>query len=335
MTNKTHMVGRRAPANDNINISSKISSHNNSEELNEILDKQDKKHNRHMRSIIKPIELRTFKAYPFIIAMMAVLQVLCTIYARYFIDFLGFQVPLGTLVVTPVILYIFQVVAECYGWQYARQIVWCNFAVNLIFTIATYLSRYVPISVFTHTNLKDSYVALLHTMWVSSLMLCITIFIADYVATVLMARIKLLTKSRFLLMRLIMIHCITEAILVSGGFITMPYNGYSFHDTLHLIYGVFISRTIVSFVLLPFSGFVIWYIQDKVEQVVAFDTGRDSWNIFHWNIDHKNTVQFSAKDWSRLSAEKKKRVDISKIALDYYDDDKLGIDKIFKNKNKS
>lgn len=106
MANKTQMVGRRSPANDNMNTPSNISSHTDSEELDAILDKQDKKHNRHMRSIIKPIELKTFKAYPFIIAMMAVLQVLCTIYARYFIDFLGFQVPLGTLVVTPVIIYI-------------------------------------------------------------------------------------------------------------------------------------------------------------------------------------------------------------------------------------
>jgi hypothetical protein len=54
-------------------------------------------------------------------------------------------------------------------------------------------------------------------------------------------------------------------------------------------------------------------------------------NVLHWNIDHKNTVQFSAKEWSRISAEKKKRVDISKIALDYYTDEKLGINKVFKN----
>lgn len=295
------------------------------------INTQEKEYKKGMQSIIKPIELKTFKAYPFIIAVMAVLQVLCTIYARYFIDFIGFQVPLGTLIVTPIILYIFQLVAECYGWQYARQIVWCNFAVNIIFTIATFGSRYVPISSFTHTNLRNSYVMLLHTMWVSSLMLCITIFIADYVATVLMARIKLLTKSRFLLFRLIIIHCITESILVSGGFVTMPYNGYSFNDTVHLIYGVFISRTLISLLLLPISGLVIWYIQEKIEQVVAFDTGRDSWNIFHWNINDKNTVQFDATEWSKLSAEKKKRVDISKIALDYYDDERLGINKIFKN----
>ncbi len=36
-------------------------------------------------------------------------------------------------------------------------------------------------------------------------------------------------------------------------------------------------------------------------------------------------MQFDAKDWGLMSAEKKKRVDISKIALDYYTDEKLGI----------
>ena len=44
---------------------------------------------------------------------------------------------------------------------------------------------------------------------------------------------------------------------------------------------------------------------------------------------------FDAKEWSKLSADKKRRVDLNKIAFNYYDDDKLGIDKIFKRKKDS
>jgi hypothetical protein len=50
------------------------------------------------------------------------------------------------------------------------------------------------------------------------------------------------------------------------------------------------------------------------------------------NKHDKEHQEQMKEQWNRLSAEKKKRVDISKIALDYYTDEKLGIYKIFKNK---
>ena len=60
---------------------------------------------------IKPLKPKTFRAYPFIIAIMAVLQLSSIIYSRYFIDFLfGFKITLGPLMLTPLILYIFQIV---------------------------------------------------------------------------------------------------------------------------------------------------------------------------------------------------------------------------------
>ena len=79
---------------------------------------------------IRPIVPRNFNAYPFVIAVMSAIQMLCILYGRHFISVFGFNVALGNLVFTPILLYIFQIVAECYGWQYARQIVWCNFFVN-------------------------------------------------------------------------------------------------------------------------------------------------------------------------------------------------------------
>ena len=68
------------------------------------------------------VEPRNFISYPYMIAIMSVLQVLCTMYGRKFFLFLGFNASPRRLILLPIIFYIFQIVAECYGWQYARQI---------------------------------------------------------------------------------------------------------------------------------------------------------------------------------------------------------------------
>ena len=78
------------------------------------------------RVLIQPLKPKTFKAYPLIITVMAVFQLLGILYARYWVDCFHLHLPLGTLICTPIVLYIFQIVAECYGWQYGRQIVWCS-----------------------------------------------------------------------------------------------------------------------------------------------------------------------------------------------------------------
>jgi uncharacterized PurR-regulated membrane protein YhhQ (DUF165 family) len=298
------------------------------------MQKQEEQHKKNMQSVIKPVELKTFKLYPFIIAVMATLQVLCIMYGRKFFLFFGLDVAVGGLLIMPVILFIFQIVSECYGWQYARQIVWANFIVNLIVTAVTFGCRYIPFSPFNHSGLQNAYIALMDTMWVSAIVNGMFVFLSDYAVSTLMSWTRFHFKGRFMFIRMILLHIFSESILLIGVFISLSYNGYETAEIIKFITSTFIARAMVSIALLPFVGLTIWYIQERIEQVVAFDTGRDSWNIFHWNIDNKNTVQFDAKEWSRLSAEKKKRVDISKIALDYYTDDKLGIDKIFKNRPK-
>ena len=274
---------------------------------------------------IHPTVPKNFNAYPFIIAVMSCLQILCAIYARYFIGYGGFDVPVGTLIFTPIILYIFQIVAECYGWQYARQIVWCNFFVNGIFTCCVFIMKFVPLSLFTHEDLRYSYQHLIDTMWVSSLMLWITIFIADYASTLLMCFIRIKTKGSFTLIRILSIHFLSEMILVSSGLVTMPYNGYTWNETFTFMWHMFIARSIVSITILPFAYFIIWLIQNLVEKVVTFEYGANNWNIFHWNVQDKSTIQFDTKEWNALSQKDRKKLNFNKIALDFYTDEKLGI----------
>lgn len=270
------------------------------------------------RVLIKPLKPKTFKAYPFIIAIMAVLQLSSIIYSRCFIDFLfGFKITLGPLMFTPLILYIFQIVSECYGWQYARQIVWCNVCVNLLFTFIICIAKSIQLSTFTHVELRESYIHLMNTMWVTSLGMSIAVFCADYFATVFMSQSKFYSKGRMLLIRLLIVHCGTELILLSGALIQMPYNGYTMEETYRSMWQMFIARAISASCLAPFAIFAIWFIQNRIEKVVSFDS-KKSWNIFKWSIQPQNTVQFDARQWSCLSIKDKLQVDIPVLTVEYY-----------------
>lgn len=270
------------------------------------------------QELITPLKPKAFKAYPFIVAVMAVLQLSSIIYSRYFIDFLfGFKITLGPLIFTPTILYIFQIVSECYGWQYARQIVWCNVCVNLLFTVITGSVRYIPLSLFTHADLRESYIHLLNTMWVTGLISTVAIFVADYFSTVFMSQSKSYFKGRGLLLRLLIVHCGTELILLSTALIQMPYNGYTMAEAYRSMYQMFIARSISATCLAPFVMFVIWMIQNRIERVVSFDSRR-SWNIFKFGIEDKETVQFDAKQWNNLSVKDKLKLDIPALTVEYY-----------------
>ena len=262
---------------------------------------------------IEPTQPKWFISYPFMIAIMACLQVLATIYGRLFFKMMGIDASVGNVVILPIVLYCFQIVAECYGWQYARQIIWANFIVNGIITIVTFCIQYIPISSMTHEELKFSYVHLLDTVWVSAAITWVVVFFSDYVTSALMCESRFQFNGRFLLVRMIILHCLAEAILVSGGLIILPFNGYSMPDTLHIMLGTFIARTASSIIMLPFARFAIWLIQHKVEKVIVFDL-RTGFNPFKFGINPSDSVQFNADGWDKIDAGK---IDLKKLAKAY------------------
>jgi uncharacterized PurR-regulated membrane protein YhhQ (DUF165 family) len=226
-----------------------------------------------------------FEGYPFIIAGMAVLQVCATLYGRRFIDLLGFNIGEGLLILLPILLYIFQITSECYGWQYARQLIWCNFVVNLILVGVTFSFRLVPISNFAHANLKYSYTELIDTMWIPAAINWVTVFFANLVTATLMCWSRFHLQSRFAILRILICHCIGEIILLSGILLVLPYYGYSINAALKAISASLATRGIAMIVLLPVAIYVIWYIKHKIDRAIVIDV-QPNFNPFKFGIDN-------------------------------------------------
>lgn len=246
------------------------------------------------------------KGYPFIIAIMAVLQVSTILYSRYFIDIFNMKVSLGPLLFTPAILYIFQIVSEVYGWQYGRQIVWINLIINLLFTLISLVAREIPISSFTHEGLRVAYINLMGTVWLTSAGVGIVIFVADYLSSVFTAQSKYYFKSAKVFIRLIIVHLITELLLLSGALLQMPYNGYSMQQAYQSMYDMFMVRLVSSSILGIIAMVVIWVLQTYVEKIICLDIKPD-WNLFKISIDGSRTILLDINTWSKASKQKRER----------------------------
>jgi uncharacterized PurR-regulated membrane protein YhhQ (DUF165 family) len=262
---------------------------------------------------------KSFVGYPFIIAIMAVLQVMTVIYDDKFFVFFGLNASLGWLILMPINLYLFQIVAECYGWQYARQIVWCNFIVNLLMMLIIFTFKYVPFS--SNLNRADIQSAFITFMDNDKLLdmppMLISMLVSDLVTSALMAWSKFHWNGRHIIARVLCLHFISEIIILSSGFIASPLTGYTLLETWYGTKELFIARTIIMIVLLPVARLVIYWLQNKVEGVVVFDYKRDV-KVFSFRVNNNDTAQFYAKDWNELPVKSKKVFNIERAVLLYH-----------------
>jgi uncharacterized PurR-regulated membrane protein YhhQ (DUF165 family) len=256
---------------------------------------------------------KQFIGYPIIVAIMAVLQVFTVVFGSRGFVFFGFDITAGWLILLPINFYLFQIVAECYGWQYARQIVWLNFIVNFTMLLILYFFKYLPVNGNTHITTQNAYQVLMADRWVSALIMLISMFLVDYITSALMCWSKFHWKGRLLIIRIAILHCIAEIIINAGALIIEPMHGYSFNDALNDALDSFYARSIIMICLLPIASIVIWWIQNRLEGVIVFDL-----NIrfapFKFKINPDESVQFAADGWHKLEARK---VDPKDLAAHY------------------
>ncbi len=256
---------------------------------------------------------KQFIGYPIILVLMAVLQVLTVVFGSRGFLFFGFDVNAGWLILMPINFYLFQIVAECYGWQYARQIVWLNFIVNLAMLLIIWSFRYLPFSGDTHQNVQNSYFILFKDRWISSIVMLLIMFVTDYMSSALMCWSKFHWKGKLLIVRILILHCLAELIMNIGLFIVESAYGYSFQESFSDAFDSFYARSIIMICLLPIASIVIWWIQNRLEGVIVFDL-----NIrfapFKFKINPDESVQFAADGWHKLEARK---VDPKDLAAHY------------------
>jgi sterol desaturase/sphingolipid hydroxylase (fatty acid hydroxylase superfamily) len=150
------------------------------------------------------------------------------------------------------------------------------------------------------------------TIWLTSLGVGIVVFVADYLSSVFTAQSKYYFKGAQVFIRLIIVHLITEGLLLSWALLQMPYNGYSMQQTYQSMYDMFMVRLFSSSILGIIAMMVIWILQTYIEKIICLDVKPD-WNLFKISIDESRTVLLDIDTWNKAS--KQTKADF----IDYYD----------------
>ncbi len=264
------------------------------------------------RILAKP---KQFIGYPFLVAIMTFLQILTVIFGNKHFLLLGkFSVSVGWIWCMPILFFSFQVVSECYGWQYVRQIIWINFLVNAMLASAMLIFKQIsPHPELNFADIENAYSVLLNYQTGPAFNMLISMFIADYISSALMCWSKFHWRGKYLVFRILILHCVAELIIGSGWLIIGPFYGYTFQQCIIGALDSFYARSIIMICLLPIASIVIWWIQNRLEGVIVFDL-----NIrfapFKFKINPDESVQFAADGWHKLEARK---VDPKDLAAHY------------------
>lgn len=138
------------------------------------------------------------------------------------VDIGGLQVPAGTVTLFP-LSYIFgDVLTEVYGFARARQVIWLGFACNTLAVGAIMLSGALPAADFWQD--QAAYDTILGFTWRLLLASFAGYLVGEFVNSFILARLKLLTRGRWLWSRTIP-STILGQFIDTGIFIIIAFGG--------------------------------------------------------------------------------------------------------------
>ncbi len=262
---------------------------------------------------------KQFIGYPVVIVIMTFVQILTVIFGNKRILLLDtFSVSLGWIWFMPVIFFSFQIVAECYGWQYARQIIWLNFIVNTMLSVIMLVFNHIPPHPeLNKADIENAYSVLLQYQTIPAITMLFSMFIADYISSALMCWSKFHCRGKYLIFRMIVLHCVGELIICSGWILIGPFYGYSYQQCIGDSLDSFYARSIIMIGLLPIAKLAIWWVQNHLENVVVFDLNV-RFAPFKFKINPNESVQFIAQEWKTMPSIEKDNLDISKFVIEYF-----------------
>lgn len=257
---------------------------------------------------IYPASARYFPSYTIMVAIVSCLQIFTVLYGDHNFKFLGMSVSTGWFFLLPIVQYIFQIVTEVYGWEYAKQLVLCNFIVNGLASIIYYAFHLIPVFSQDYGDAAKWQVSLydvgLSVMYMRALSMWLGIFFADYITCLLMSWSKFEMGGKHMIMRVFVLHIISEILLQAPALIVDPLYGITLSSSFHLIIESMVGRFIIMLALLPVASWVINFLQYKVEKVVVCDVERDlspfkfkitQFQSFYINSDEINKAESANK----------------------------------------
>jgi uncharacterized integral membrane protein (TIGR00697 family) len=172
----------------------------------------------------------------------------------------------AAIVIFP-ISYIFgDILTEVYGYRWARRVIWLGFACNLLFVIFARVGQILPPAPFWGG--QEAYKSILGPTWQILVASFIGYLAGEFSNSFVMAKMKILTRGRWLWTRTIGSTIVGEG-LDTGLFITLAYIGTTSFVPIMILYH-WGAKVLFEAIFTPFTYAVVNYLKKK-ERVDTYD----------------------------------------------------------------
>jgi queuosine precursor transporter len=174
----------------------------------------------------------------------------------------------AAFIVFPVSYIFGDILTEVYGYRWARRIIWLGFACNLVFVVFAYLGGLLPSAPFWSG--QSAYQAILGYTPRLLLASFAGYLAGEFANSLVMSRLKIVTKGRFLWTRTVSSTVIGQG-LDSVIFLTIAFiNTPSYTPWLYLYH--WSAKVIIEVVATPLTYLIVGYLK-RVEKLDTFDQG--------------------------------------------------------------
>ncbi len=230
------------------------------------------------KSNVQPIGMPTqFKFYFIILSLFSSTWLISNITAVKLINVFGITLT-GGFIVFPLTMMLGTVIVEVYGYKNSRQAIWAGFILNSLFVFFTNLVGIIPPS--PHWSLQNEYSHILipdSRIIIASL---ISFMLSDFSNSYLMAKMKIKSKGKSLLKRILTSYSLSISIDILCFMILAFAGAIPTFLLIKLISAAFIKKILFQIALLPFTCFLIDWLKRKEEyEIYDYDTKFNPFSI--------------------------------------------------------
>jgi queuosine precursor transporter len=179
---------------------------------------------------------------------------------------IGFLVVPAAIIVFP-LSYIFgDILTEVYGYAAARRVIWLGFLCNLVFVFFVWIGQILPPASFWSN--QQSYVNILGTAPRILLASFLGYLVGEFVNSIILSKLKVLTHGRWLWIRTISSTIAGEG-LDTAIFLTVAFLGTSSFLPMMIIYH-WTSKVLIEVVATPLTYILVGWLK-KTEATDKYD----------------------------------------------------------------
>lgn len=222
-----------------------------------------------MRSNSKHIIQNTPKYLWFLILSYSMVIAMSNWFDARLVEIFGMPISPGTLIF-PITFLLSDMITEVYGYKHARRAIWSAFLFNIIFICYGQLLIHLPSPSFAQDN------TLFNKLLSVNIFIIIGSFssyiVSEPINSYILAKLKQKYQGRYIAIRFVL-STIIASFLDSVIFASIAFGRvYTTHDIVRIIIDIWITKTIIEIVGLPFSIRLAKFLK-KSEQLDIYDYG--------------------------------------------------------------